>query len=1252
MRLTRRFLSALLLSTQAVAVLSLDAADAGTWRPDFACPMDPVPVVREREEARCDHVLCALKARRVGYGNQLAQEYAAALNALIGEYNMRCTAMELAGCAGEQETECKDGEKKRMHFAYTGGARGTVPENELGVIPDHRRFEDTDDLIRQIDENLRKPIDRNGVCRDCLDYLRLVQHGREGEVKFGEVMVSYREGDVAGVPNELAGVDQRQQRTLEKLGKLRNYLCTTANVALTQCNTASGVSGLQMGQAISNFLGVPLLEAHFACYSGISRDYPTVDDPTGHWLDAILLNDYTVFHPEPGFEIQPHCDEELANGLDELQTEFRAKFVVPAQDYNSAVANLPFLLQALEQCESEHCKATGGGAGGPGVPAGFKPAEGGGEAQLGLEAEEMGQNEAREDMLGSWIALQAFLQEPPCRPIPRKCQPLIERALSSMDRIGDEFNAITKAEMQEQEAAEKAKRAKRKVVPVAIDELLRRGQFYLESRQEFDALLVELKQCFSKHCRQEPDTATSQVAPDPEPELAPATNMDNFGIAGLGNTESKEDCAQALKKLEQLIREREADLAKTEAEYKKLSLDNEMKLDFPDAWEAQELDLIDKMRRERKDLLDAKRRRDALVIDGCRKPDAEPPGGGAQGAVNSASPIREATGANPECAKAMEAEAHELEYLQRMYLEALKANAIREKRMNALFDMIDAKFRYDENFRWKCLRSDKPEPSSPLSFTYRPYLQTSIINGACRYDAVLEYHLELRSGGFDDEPPAPATGVHPDCIDMPASVAVAGAGQADDWNITPTLRWLPGPARFGDRGAIRNVLSPLQAPNEPYFTSTGSFAQGVEDLWGLKRIGLYSADRGRGADPTPVTVAVIDSGLDADHPDLQGMVWRNSGETPDNGIDDDDNGLVDDVNGWNFIHNNSDTRDAAGHGTIVAGIIGAVPNNGIGIAGVNPWARIMPIKVTNYHGLGSSVDIAAGVSYAVRNGAKVINISMGGHAFSETEQAAIIYAQENDVLVVVAAGNDGTDAAGVWPAALDNVITVAALAPGDARAAYSNWGAPVDIAAPGSNILSLRARYTDPLAFASADYQPGDNIVGDRRILYHVSGTSFAAPFVAGVASLIRAYSPELDAASVRRMLLQSAADLGKPGVDPLTGYGLLDAAAALSLSPDFFIEALIQQPQPVQKDGEVVVAFIGTADADRFESAVVEIGEGESPERWRRIGKALGSPVRSGVLAEVSASELREAPRWTIRLTVTHGNGQTRTHWFEMKLK
>jgi subtilisin family serine protease len=258
-----------------------------------------------------------------------------------------------------------------------------------------------------------------------------------------------------------------------------------------------------------------------------------------------------------------------------------------------------------------------------------------------------------------------------------------------------------------------------------------------------------------------------------------------------------------------------------------------------------------------------------------------------------------------------------------------------------------------------------------------------------------------------------------------------------------------------------------------------------------------------------VLVAVIDTGIDYEHPDLSDNVWTNPGEIPGNGIDDDGNGFIDDVRGWDFINDDNDPFDDADHGTHVAGTIGAVGNNGTGVTGVSWKVSLVPLKFLGAEGSGSTFDAIAAIDYATMMGVDIANSSWGGGTFSHALLDAIEDAGDAGMLFVASAGNHGqnTDVAPQYPSSYDppHVVSVAATNHLDSRAGFSNFGrVSVDLAAPGVDILST-------LPFG----------VYGRK-----TGTSMAAPHVSGAAALVRAMRPKIDVLALKSLLLE--------GVDPV----------------------------------------------------------------------------------------------------------------------
>jgi len=327
------------------------------------------------------------------------------------------------------------------------------------------------------------------------------------------------------------------------------------------------------------------------------------------------------------------------------------------------------------------------------------------------------------------------------------------------------------------------------------------------------------------------------------------------------------------------------------------------------------------------------------------------------------------------------------------------------------------------------------------------------------------------------------------------------------------------------------LYRPCETPNDPEFPDQYAHQLiRMEDAWDIS---TGSRD---------IVVAVLGTGVDVNHPDLKDNIWVNKGEIAGNKIDDDGNGYVDDIHGWDFASNSHDMTPWYEHETEVAGVIGAVGNNGKGVCGVNWKCSIMVLEVEY-----ESDEVAESLDYTAANGARVVNMSFGGDGFGPegdpVVKAAVDNAYEKGVLLVASAGNSDSSRPH-YPAAYPNVLSVASTNGEDTKTGHSTFGSWVDIAAPGTDIVTT---------------EPDGGYIS-------TAGTSFSSPYVAAVGALVLSHRPELTAVQVRAILENTAAPVYYGDVDPNLGYigvGRVNAWSALDGADEAYPLSEIFVPTP-----------------------------------------------------------------------------------------
>jgi hypothetical protein len=353
---------------------------------------------------------------------------------------------------------------------------------------------------------------------------------------------------------------------------------------------------------------------------------------------------------------------------------------------------------------------------------------------------------------------------------------------------------------------------------------------------------------------------------------------------------------------------------------------------------------------------------------------------------------------------------------------------------------------------------------------------------------------------------------------------------------------------FALSGYLNFVLAKDVKPNDPKLSFQDYLQEiNIGDAWqvvtGSKKI----------------VVAVIDTGVDLDHPDLKKNIWQNKKEIPDNKIDDDQNGFVDDVFGWDFVENDNDPnptlaegyhRNAINHGTVMSGIIAGKANNYRGIAGISWNSQIMALRVLDHQGVGTTDVVARAIDYAVDNGAHIINLSFVGRGNSQTLKESIENAYKKGVVVVAAAGNEinlGQDLDieenRSYPVCyktengIDPVIGVSSVNSFDRLAGFSNYGSDcIDVSAPGVRL------------FSTAYYDPENRFFREKH-LGGWTGTSVSAPIVSGVAALIKSINPLLPVNVIQEIIKKTARNIdmvNEPEFWGKIGSGMIDAGEAV----------------------------------------------------------------------------------------------------------
>lgn len=406
----------------------------------------------------------------------------------------------------------------------------------------------------------------------------------------------------------------------------------------------------------------------------------------------------------------------------------------------------------------------------------------------------------------------------------------------------------------------------------------------------------------------------------------------------------------------------------------------------------------------------------------------------------------------------------------------------------------------------------------------------------------------------------------------------------------------------------------------------------VSQQWALEKIKAFDAwEITTGADT--VLLAIIDTGIEYFHPDLKNKIYINQGESgtkSNNGIDDDNNGFIDDYMGWDFVDRagfpfdstggdylewDNQPSDQHGHGTLVAGTSAAETNNISGIAGVAPNIKVLNLRSFDPGGYGEEDDAAAAILYAVKMGAKVINMSWGDYSFSYVLRDVIRYAYSQNVVLVASSGNQGSNEPH-YPSGYSEVISVGNSTDQDYVSGNSNWGSTLDLVAPGSSILST-AMNADYLSF---------------------SGTSAAAPFVSATASLILSKS-DFTNEEVKQILKSTSDDIGGFGWDLNSGAGRLNVFKALTVTAP----AVIKFFSPLQdySTSADTMKISASVLSPYFTSYNLEFGVGFNPDEWIVLIQNGLNQFAKQEIFKLNIQDFEDTV-YTLRLFINQNNGHT----------